>query len=196
RAGGGTEGARRDLDRRPRGGHGPRGGRPTAQAPGDQRAREEGHRLPRVGARAGGVGHGGPGACPQGDDPRPRSDRRPRPRGAGGRQVAHDPGGYARAHRHGDGGRAAEEYMFGEPTSGASSDIEQATRIARTMVTEYGMSARLGAVRYGGESVDPMLGRGGGGGPEYSPEIARAIDEEVRRIIDAAHTEAWTVLEA
>ena len=94
------------------------------------------------------------------------------------------------------GGRAAEEYMFGEPTSGASSDIEQATRIARTMVTEYGMSARLGAVRYGGESVDPMLGRGGGGGPEYSPEIARAIDEEVRRIIDAAHTEAWTVLEA
>src|SRR5699024_7456833 len=64
------------------------------------------------------------------------------------------------------GGRAAEEYMFGEPTSGASSDIEQATRIARTMVTEYGMSARLGAVRYGGESVDPMLGRGGGGGPE------------------------------
>src|SRR5699024_12160170 len=94
------------------------------------------------------------------------------------------------------GGRAAEEYMFGEPTSGASSDIEQATRIARTMVTEYGMSARLGAVRYGGESADPMLRRGGDGGPEYSPEIARAIDEEVRRLIDAAHPRAWPELDA
>ena len=93
------------------------------------------------------------------------------------------------------GGRAAEEYVFGEPTSGASSDIEQATRIARTMVAEYGMSSRLGAVRYGGEGGDPFLGRGGGGGSEYSPEVAKAIDDEVRRIIDAAHTEAWKVLE-
>ena len=94
------------------------------------------------------------------------------------------------------GGRAAEEYIFGEPTSGASSDIEQATRIARTMVAEYGMSAKLGAVKYGGEGGDPFLGRGGGAGAEYSPEIAKTIDDEVRRIIDAAHTEAWRVLEA
>ncbi|MBP0656433.1 cell division protein FtsH, partial [Mycobacterium tuberculosis] len=70
-----------------------------------------------------------------------------------------------------------------------------ATRIARTMVAEYGMSSRLGAVRYGGEGGDPFLGRGGGGGSEYSPEVAKAIDDEVRRIIDAAHTEAWKVLE-
>ena len=93
------------------------------------------------------------------------------------------------------GGRAAEEYIFGEPTSGASSDIEQATRIARTMVAEYGMSAKLGAVKYGGEGGDPFLGRGGGSSVEYSPEIAKILDDEVRRIIDAAHTEAWQVLE-
>lgn len=93
------------------------------------------------------------------------------------------------------GGRAAEEYVFGEPTSGASSDIEQATRIARAMVTEYGMSAKLGAVKYGAEAGDPFMGRGGGGGAEYSPEVARTIDDEIRRIIEAAHTEAWRVLE-
>ena len=93
------------------------------------------------------------------------------------------------------GGRAAEEYIFGEPTSGASSDIEQATRIARTMVAELGMSSKLGAVKYGGEGGDPFLGRGGGSGVEYSPEIAKILDDEVRRIIDAAHTEAWQVLE-
>ncbi|MDX2357043.1 ATP-dependent zinc metalloprotease FtsH [Dietzia sp. PP-33] len=94
------------------------------------------------------------------------------------------------------GGRAAEEYVFGEPTSGASSDIEQATRIARTMVAEYGMSPKLGAVKYGGDAGDPFLGRGGGSGSEYSPEVAKAIDDEVRRLIDAAHTEAWRVLES
>ncbi|WP_314038200.1 ATP-dependent zinc metalloprotease FtsH [Dietzia sp. CH92] len=93
------------------------------------------------------------------------------------------------------GGRAAEEYVFGEPTSGASSDIEQATRIARTMVAEYGMSAKLGAVKYGGEGGDPFLGRGGSAAGDYSPEVAKIIDDEVRRIIDAAHTEAWQVLE-
>ncbi|MFN3338287.1 MAG: ATP-dependent zinc metalloprotease FtsH [Dietzia sp.] len=94
------------------------------------------------------------------------------------------------------GGRAAEEYVFGEPTSGASSDIEQATRIARTMVAEYGMSSKLGAVKYGAAEGDPFMGRGGGSGSEYSPEVAKAIDDEVRRIIDAAHTEAWLVLES
>ena len=94
------------------------------------------------------------------------------------------------------GGRAAEEYIFGEPTSGASSDIEQATRIARTMVAELGMSAKLGAVKYGGEGGDPFMGRGGGSSAEYSPEVAKIIDDEIRRVIDAAHTEAWQVLDA
>ncbi|WP_067842707.1 ATP-dependent zinc metalloprotease FtsH, partial [Nocardia lijiangensis] len=92
------------------------------------------------------------------------------------------------------GGRAAEELVFHEPTTGASSDIDQATKIARAMVTEYGMSARLGAVRYGQEQGDPFLGRSMGMGSDYSHEVAREIDEEVRNLIEAAHTEAWAIL--
>ncbi|MBV9012412.1 MAG: ATP-dependent zinc metalloprotease FtsH [Pseudonocardiales bacterium] len=92
------------------------------------------------------------------------------------------------------GGRSAEELVFHEPTTGASSDIEQATKIARAMVTEYGMSARLGAVRYGQEQGDPFLGRSAGRQPDYSLEVAHEIDEEVRALIEAAHTEAWDIL--
>jgi cell division protease FtsH len=92
------------------------------------------------------------------------------------------------------GGRSAEELVFHEPTTGASSDIDQATKIARAMVTEYGMSARLGAVRYGREQGDPFLGRSMGNQPDYSLEVAHEIDEEVRKLIEAAHTEAWEIL--
>jgi cell division protease FtsH len=92
------------------------------------------------------------------------------------------------------GGRSAEELVFHEPTTGASSDIEQATKIARAMVTEYGMSAKLGAVKYGQEHGDPFLGRTMGTAPDYSHEVAQGIDEEVRKLIEAAHTEAWEVL--
>ena len=92
------------------------------------------------------------------------------------------------------GGRSAEELVFHEPTTGASSDIEQATKIAKAMVTEYGMSARLGAVKYGQEQGDPFLGRSMGHAPDYSLEVAHEIDEEVRKLIEAAHTEAWDVL--
>lgn len=92
------------------------------------------------------------------------------------------------------GGRAAEELVFREPTTGASSDIEQATKIARAMVTEYGMSAKLGAVRYGTEHGDPFLGRTMGTQADYSHEVARDIDDEVRKLIEAAHTEAWAIL--
>jgi cell division protease FtsH len=92
------------------------------------------------------------------------------------------------------GGRSAEELVFHEPTTGASSDIDQATKIARAMVTEYGMSARLGAVRYGREHGDPFLGRTMSNQPDYSLEVAHEIDEEVRKLIEAAHTEAWEIL--
>ncbi|HNM84599.1 MAG TPA: AAA family ATPase, partial [Mycobacterium sp.] len=92
------------------------------------------------------------------------------------------------------GGRAAEELVFREPTTGASSDIDQATKIARAMVTEYGMSAKLGAVRYGTEHGDPFLGRTMGTQADYSHEVARDIDDEVRKLIEAAHTEAWEIL--
>ncbi|HEX4720943.1 MAG TPA: ATP-dependent zinc metalloprotease FtsH [Pseudonocardiaceae bacterium] len=92
------------------------------------------------------------------------------------------------------GGRAAEELVFHEPTTGASADIDQATKIAKAMVTEYGMSARLGAVKYGQEHGDPFLGRSMGHAADYSLEVAHEIDEEVRALIEAAHTEAWGVL--
>ncbi|NHD19149.1 MULTISPECIES: ATP-dependent zinc metalloprotease FtsH [Actinopolyspora] len=92
------------------------------------------------------------------------------------------------------GGRSSEELIFHEPTTGASSDIEQATKIARAMVTEYGMTARLGAVKYGKEEGDPFLGRSAGQQPNYSLEVAHEIDEEVRKLIEAAHTEAWEIL--
>ncbi len=92
------------------------------------------------------------------------------------------------------GGRAAEELVFREPTTGASSDIDQATKIARAMVTEYGMSPKLGAVRYGQEQGDPFMGRSMGAQADYSDEVAAQIDEEVRRLIEAAHNEAWAIL--
>ncbi|HEU5471845.1 MAG TPA: ATP-dependent zinc metalloprotease FtsH [Actinophytocola sp.] len=92
------------------------------------------------------------------------------------------------------GGRSAEELVFHEPTTGASGDIDQATKIAKAMVTEYGMSARLGAVKYGQEHGDPFLGRSMGHAVDYSLEVAHEIDEEVRALIEAAHTEAWDVL--
>jgi cell division protease FtsH len=92
------------------------------------------------------------------------------------------------------GGRSAEELVFHEPTTGASGDIDQATKIAKAMVTEYGMSAKLGAVKYGQDHGDPFLGRSMGHAVDYSLEVAHEIDEEVRALIEAAHTEAWDVL--
>ncbi|WJY68811.1 ATP-dependent zinc metalloprotease FtsH [Corynebacterium auris] len=92
------------------------------------------------------------------------------------------------------GGRAAEELVFGEPTTGASNDIEQATKIARAMVTEYGMSSVLGTVKYGSEDGDPFSGRGGGGSLDYSPAVAETIDREVHELIDAAHERAYSIL--
>jgi cell division protease FtsH len=92
------------------------------------------------------------------------------------------------------GGRTAEELIFHEPTSGAANDIEKATQIARNMVTEYGMSERLGARKFGDGGGEPFLGREMGHSRDYSEEIASAIDEEIRRLIESAHDEAWEVL--
>jgi cell division protease FtsH len=92
------------------------------------------------------------------------------------------------------GGRAAEELVFHEPTTGAANDIEKATQIARGMVTEYGMSERLGARKFGTGDSEPFLGREMSHARDYSEEIASAIDDEVRRLIEAAHDEAWDVL--
>ena len=92
------------------------------------------------------------------------------------------------------GGRAAEEMVFGEPTTGAANDIEKATRIARAMVTEYGMSSRLGAVKLGQSSGEPFLGRDMGHERDYSEQVAGEIDSEVRDLIEKAHDEAWQIL--
>ncbi|MGA1452878.1 MAG: ATP-dependent zinc metalloprotease FtsH [Pontimonas sp.] len=92
------------------------------------------------------------------------------------------------------GGRVAEEIVFHDPTTGASNDIEKATSIARRMVTEYGMSADLGAVKLGQASGEVFLGRDMGHQRDYSDAVAKSVDTEVRALIDHAHTEAWTVL--
>ena len=92
------------------------------------------------------------------------------------------------------GGRTAEELVFHEPTTGAANDIEKASQIARGMVTEYGMSERLGARKFGNSDSEPFLGREMSHARDYSEEIASAIDDEVRRLIEAAHDEAWDVL--
>ncbi len=92
------------------------------------------------------------------------------------------------------GGRVAEEIVFHDPTTGASNDIEKATSIARKMVTDYGMSATVGAVKLGGSSGEVFMGRDMGHGRDYSEELAEKVDAEVRALIEQAHTEAWTVL--
>ena len=92
------------------------------------------------------------------------------------------------------GGRTAEEVIFHEPTSGAANDIEKATQIARAMVTEYGMSERLGARKFGNGDSEPFLGMSQSHSRDYSEEIASAIDEEIKRMIEAAHDEAWEIL--
>ncbi len=92
------------------------------------------------------------------------------------------------------GGRAAEELVFGEQTTGASADIEQATKIARAMITEYGMSPSLGMVKYGEEQGDPFSGRPGGGTLTVSPAVAARIDDEVHLLLDAAHRTAYNIL--
>src|SRR6478752_4740516 len=92
------------------------------------------------------------------------------------------------------GGRVAEEIVFHDPSTGASNDIEKATGTARKMVTEYGMSERVGAVRLGQGGGEPFLGRDAGHERNYSDQIAYIVDEEVRRLIDQAHDEAYAIL--
>ncbi|HLR58187.1 MAG TPA: ATP-dependent zinc metalloprotease FtsH [Beutenbergiaceae bacterium] len=92
------------------------------------------------------------------------------------------------------GGRVAEELVFHDPTTGASNDIEKATSTARKMVKEYGMSERVGALRLGQADGEVFLGRDMGHEREYSEEVAGLVDEEVRRLIESAHDEAWEIL--
>src|SRR5438270_145327 len=92
------------------------------------------------------------------------------------------------------GGRAAEELIFGEITTGASNDLEKVTATAKQMVMRFGMSDKLGPRVYGHDHGQPFLGREFSAEPDYSDEIAREIDDEVRRIIEAAHQRAKDIL--
>ena len=95
------------------------------------------------------------------------------------------------------GGRIAEELILDDISTGASSDIQKATQVARNMVTRYGMSERLGPVLYGSEhtSDEVFLGRDFSSGKDYSEETAAAIDEEVRAIVEQAYTDAKKMLQ-
>ncbi|HZL02641.1 MAG TPA: ATP-dependent zinc metalloprotease FtsH, partial [Cellulomonas sp.] len=92
------------------------------------------------------------------------------------------------------GGRVAEELVFHDPTTGASNDIDKATETARKMVTQYGMSEVIGAVKLGQDSGEVFMGRDMGHGRDYSESVATSVDIEVRRLVDAAHDEAWAIL--
>jgi cell division protease FtsH len=92
------------------------------------------------------------------------------------------------------GGRAAEELVFNDVTTGAANDLERATKLARKMVTEYGMSERLGPLTFGRKEELVFLGREIGEQRNYSEEVARAIDEEIRRLISEAHEKAKSIL--
>ncbi|MGN6324586.1 ATP-dependent zinc metalloprotease FtsH [Pseudolysinimonas sp.] len=92
------------------------------------------------------------------------------------------------------GGRVAEEIVFHDPTTGASNDIEKATGIARKMVTEYGMSSEIGSVKLGQSQGEVFLGRDMGHQRDYSEELAEKVDLEVRKLVEAAHDEAYQVI--
>ncbi len=94
------------------------------------------------------------------------------------------------------GGRTAEELIFGDPSTGASDDIDKATDLARKMVMEYGMSDRLGPMKYGHAAGEVFLGRDYSRQPDYSDEVASYIDSEVRKLISQAHDEAQQILTA
>jgi cell division protease FtsH len=92
------------------------------------------------------------------------------------------------------GGRAAEETIFGEITTGASNDLEKVTETAKQMVMRFGMSERLGPRVFGHDRSMPFLGREFSAEPDYSDEIAREIDDEIRRIVEEAHQTAKDIL--
>src|SRR5438128_5472445 len=92
------------------------------------------------------------------------------------------------------GGRAAEELVFNEVTTGAANDLEKVTSTSKQMIMRYGMSEKLGPRVLGRNQDLPFLGREMAAEPDYSEEIAREIDDEIRRVIEEAHTRARKVL--
>jgi cell division protease FtsH len=94
------------------------------------------------------------------------------------------------------GGRAAEELIFHDPSTGASNDIEKATALARAMVTQYGMTETIGAIKLGSDASEPFMGRDYGHQRDYSESVAATVDAEIRKFIENAHQEAFDILVA
>src|SRR3954453_23860295 len=92
------------------------------------------------------------------------------------------------------GGRAAEEMVFHDPTTGAGNDIDKATSVARAMVTQYGMTERLGAIKLGDNTSEPFLGRDLGHQRNYSEDVAAVVDAETKQLLANAHQEAFDIL--
>jgi cell division protease FtsH len=92
------------------------------------------------------------------------------------------------------GGRAAEELIFHDPSTGASNDIEKATALARAMVTQYGMTEAIGAIKLGTDAAEPFMGRDYGHQRDYSESVAAKVDAEIRNLIENAHQEAFDIL--
>ncbi len=92
------------------------------------------------------------------------------------------------------GGRIAEEIIFKDVTTGASQDIKQASKLARAMVTQYGMSDRVGMIQYGSDEDEVFIGRDLAHTKSYGNEIADVIDEEVKRIVDECYTKAKNII--
>jgi len=92
------------------------------------------------------------------------------------------------------GGRAAEELIFHDPSTGASNDIEKATALARSMVTQYGMTEAIGAIKLGTDGSEPFMGRDYGHQRDYSENVAAKVDAEIRKLIENAHQEAFDIL--
>ena len=93
------------------------------------------------------------------------------------------------------GGRAAEELVFSEVTTGASNDIEKVTATAKQMVMRFGMSEKLGPRVFGRDHGQPFLGREFSSEPDYSDDVAREIDDEIRRVVEEAHQSARDILD-
>jgi cell division protease FtsH len=92
------------------------------------------------------------------------------------------------------GGRAAEELIFHDPSTGASNDIEKATALARAMVTQYGMTEAIGAIKLGADASEPFMGRDYRHQRDYSESVAATVDAEIRKLIETAHQEAFDIL--
>ena len=146
-------------------------------------------------------GHALVAAALPGNDPVHKVTILPRGRALGYTMVLPDEDKYART--RGEmldqlaymlGGRAAEELVFHDPTTGAGNDIEKATSLARAMVTQFGMTERLGAIKLGESNSEPFLGRDLGHSRNYSEEVAAVVDEETKKLLTGAHQEAFDIL--